>query len=166
MKNLPIPHHIKQIKQNEIIMISANPNLIFQIQLLFSPTSNPRVMAAAESSSPIIEQEAISGTMLYSTASVAFFDPISIPRIRIASLIDFASSATVGKNLKITLIGIVSLSDTCIRCIAAKNSDTLVDLTIYLARIMVGSIFVITYNIRANTDSMTFRLCWRAICAK
>ena len=141
------------------MMTSGNPKLIFHIQLLFFPTSSPLVIAAADNSSPMIEHDAMSGTILYSTASAAFPAPISTPRIRIASFMDFDSSMTVGKNLKITLTGIVSLSVTCIRFMAARNSDTLVVFTIYLARMAVGSIFVMIYSINARADSKTVSSC-------
>ena len=87
---------------------------------------NPRVRAAWDSSSPILTEQIIMGTIRYSKIVPALPPPKRTPRIRMASPMALHSSATVGKKRNITDIGMVICCGRWSRSIAATNSLTVV----------------------------------------
>ena len=109
----------------------------------FPGLSKPLVSAAAESSSPILTMDIIKGIIRYSNNASGPHLPRRIWRIRIASEIALYSSLIVGKNLKITASGMVSLSEMCIRSIEAMNSLTVVVDKKNAPHIIPGANFVI-----------------------
>ena len=68
-------------RRHKILCMKPNPAQL--VRLPGAP--RPRVKAAAESSSPILTTDTISGTSRYSTIRNGFFPPKRIPRIFIAS---------------------------------------------------------------------------------
>lgn len=73
------------------------PNLIVHTLVRRTGAPRPLVSAAAESSSPILTQETISGTIRYSSSSAGLPPPKRMPRILMASPMAPYSSLTVGK---------------------------------------------------------------------
>jgi len=99
---------------------------ILHIFVRLTGAPKPLVRAAAESSSPILKEHIITGTILNSMNFPTPPLPRRMPRIRMASLIEAVSSFTVGKNLNTTDRGITSAFGICIFSIAAINSLTVV----------------------------------------
>ena len=107
------------------------------LDLLTSPP-RPLVIAAADSSSPMLTHEKRSGIILNSNILRTLPPPNMTPLILMASLIEEYSSLIVGKNLITTAKETAIPSGTCIFCMQDMNSPILVVLTTYQAVIIAG----------------------------